>query len=346
MFNHKKHQSKHLNNHRRKMEKQKSLLQNTFSILLTVLFILLLFDIRHKDPLFLESFSRQMDAFTQAFKNNETKTLSELYTISNSSQPDEAITIPEGETLRIDYIDVGQGDCTLIRQGEHAMLFDCAPDEKGTFIQNYLQKCGVDTLEYVIGSHPDEDHIGSMDVIVEKFNCRNIFMPSYAKDTRTYDNVQQALDYKGYHPYMPEIGDSFPLGDATFTILGPVNTYTDSNNNSICIRLTYGSTSFLFTGDAEEDAEADLISNGQYLKSNVFQVGHHGSRTSNTMSLLHRIMPEYAIISCGKGNDYGHPHEETLKRLENIGAEILRTDQLGTIRLESDGIIVHILNNG
>lgn len=240
--------------------------------------------------------------------------------------------------LQVDFLDVGQGDCTLIRQGEHAMLFDCGPDAKGTYVQNFLEKQGVDTLDYVIASHADEDHIGSMDVVVTKFDCRTILMTDTDKDTKTVRNVQDALRYKGYQTIAPQVGTVYELGEARFRILAPIWDYgKDTNNNSIVIRLEYGNTSFLFTGDAEKEEEQDMVADGEELKADVYQAGHHGSSNASSWNFLAEVQPRYTVISCGAGNDYGHPHQETLQRLQDIGSEIFRTDLQGTVRAVSDG---------
>lgn len=250
------------------------------------------------------------------------------------TMPDRAVS---GE-LTVDFIDVGQGDVALIMLDGHAMLFDCGPDAKGTYLQNYLQKQGITRLDYVIGSHPDEDHIGGMDVIVTKFDCGTVMMPDYERDTSCYRNVRDAMDYRGYELTVPEPGQVYELGEAQFTILAPLYCYEgDTNNNSIAVRLKYGSRSFLFTGDAEIQEEQDMLESGMYLKSDVYQAGHHGSRNASSREFLEAVLPGYAVISCGKDNDYGHPHQETLQRLQAAGAQIMRTDTQGTIRFTTDG---------
>lgn len=246
--------------------------------------------------------------------------------------------LPEPGELTVDYLDVGQGDCALIQTGDHAMLFDCGTDDKGTYIQNYLQKQGIEKLDYVIGSHSDSDHIGGMDVVVSKFDCETIFMSDFEKDTDSVRDVKLALEYRGYQATCPEPGEVYPLGDASFTILGPIWEYEgDSNNNSIAIRFTYGENSFLFTGDAQEEEEMDLVANGLTLQSDVYQVGHHGSDTATSWRFLTAVRPSYGVISCGKDNDYGHPHQEVLERLALMGTKILRTDEQGIVRITSDG---------
>lgn len=255
-----------------------------------------------------------------------------------TGQDEGSMPLPEPGELTVDYLDVGQGDCALIQMGDHVMLFDCGTDDKGTYIQNYLQKQGIEKLDYVIGSHPDSDHIGGMDVVISKFDCETIFMSDFEKDTTTVRDVELALEYRGYEAYCPEPGQAYPLGDANFTVLAPIWKYEDdSNNNSIAIRLVYGENSFLFTGDAEEEEETDMVANGLTLQSDVYQVGHHGSNTATSWRFLTAVRPKYAVISCGANNDYGHPHQEVLDRLSLMGTKILRTDEQGIIRITSDG---------
>lgn len=245
---------------------------------------------------------------------------------------------PLSGQLTVDFIDVGQGDCTLIMVDDHAMIFDCGPEDTGTYLQSYLRKQGISKLDYVIGSHPDADHIGGMDVIMTKFDCETIMMPDFEKSSSSVRGVEEALDYKGYRVTYPQPGEVYQLGGASFTILAPIWFYAgDANNNSIAIRLEYGSNSFLFTGDAETEEETDMTASGAILKSDVYQAGHHGSSDASSMRFLKAVRPEYAVISCGEDNDYGHPHRETLERFRQLGIQVFRTDEQGTIRVTSDG---------
>lgn len=240
--------------------------------------------------------------------------------------------------LTVDFLDVGQGSCALITLDGHAMLYDCGPDDKGTYIQYYLQKQGISRLDYVIGSHPDADHIGGMDVVLTKFECDTVLMPDLERDTAAYRDVKEALRYRGYRSIQPLAGTVYDFGDAQFVVLAPIQLYPEEpNNNSIVIRLKYGSNTFLFTGDAQTEEERDILESGAYLRSQVYLAGHHGSRNASSPEFLEAVHPEYAVISCGAQNDYGHPHEETLKRLQGTGAEVFRTDLQGNIRVVSDG---------
>lgn len=241
------------------------------------------------------------------------------------------------DPLRVYFLDVGQGDCTILTQGDSAMLIDAGENDKGTTVQSYLEYLGIDSLDYAVLTHPDSDHIGGADVVLYKFDCDTILMPDVRTDTRTYDDVIQAMNAKGETAVHPSPGDIYEFGDASFTVLAPVQSYDDNNNNSIVLRLDYGDNSFLFTGDAESQAEADILASGADVEADVLKVGHHGSSTSTSDEFLAAVSPEYAVISCGEGNSYGHPHAETLNKLRQNGITVYRTDEQGTIVAESDG---------
>lgn len=245
---------------------------------------------------------------------------------------------PEG-TLEVHYIDVGQGDATLIKCGSHAMLIDGGNNNKGTTVQLYLKKQGVESLDYVIGTHPDADHIGGLDVIVYKYNCDTVIMPDYEKDTKTYQELVDVIHDKNMKITYPVVGEQYALGEAKFTIIAPnSNSYSgNANDYSVAILLEYGKNRFLFTGDAEEASEAEMLTNGIDISADVYKVAHHGSRSASTQEFLNAVHPKYAVISCGEGNSYGHPHAEVLNRLRSMGVEVFRTDEQGSIIASSDG---------
>jgi competence protein ComEC len=189
----------------------------------------------------------------------------------------------------------------------------------------------------MIGTHPDADHIGGMDVILYKFDCETVMMPDISNDTASYRDVIDTMNNRGYKNTLPEVGATYSLGSAEFTILGPQKNYSDINNNSIVLLLTHGENKFLFVGDAEEEAEQDILSSGLSVDADVLKVGHHGSRTASSKSFLQAVSPTYAVISCAEGNSYGHPHAETLNNLRAMGVELFRIDEQGTIVATSDG---------
>lgn len=244
----------------------------------------------------------------------------------------------DGSTLEVHYLDVGQGDATLIVCGDGAMLIDAGNNSWGDDVRDYLEYQGVEDLDYVIGTHPDADHIGGLDVVMEAFDCGTVIMPDYEKETKTYEEVIDVMNQKGLELTLPQVGTVYELGEAAFTIVAPQGDYGDNANDySVGILLEHGENRFLFTGDAEEDSEADMLNSGMDLSADVFKAAHHGSRTANTEAFLERVDPGYVVISCGEGNSYGHPHAEVLNRLREMGIKVFRTDEEGTITATSDG---------
>lgn len=248
------------------------------------------------------------------------------------SQP---IITPE---LEVHFIDVGQGDSTLIISDGATMLIDAGDDSKGTLIQNYLQKRGIQKLDYLILTHPDSDHIGGAPVIITKFEIDTVFVSNYKKDNATYLKLIQALDDKRLKYSTPEVGSTYPLGGAEFTILAPNKEYSDPNNASIALLIQNGENKWLFSGDAEENAEKDILSNDIDLQADVYKVGHHGSKTSTSEDFFKAVKPTYAVISCAEGNSYGHPHAQTMNSLRMNSVKVYRTDEAGTIIAKSDGV--------
>lgn len=241
------------------------------------------------------------------------------------------------DEMQVHFIDVGQGDSTLITCGNHSMLIDAGDDSKGTTIQNYLQKQKVEKLDYLVLTHPDADHIGGAPVIITKFEIDKVFMSNYEKDNKTYQKLIQALDNKRLKYSTPKVGTQYSLGTATVTILAPNDEYDNPNDSSIALLIQNGDNTFLFTGDAGEDAENDILNNKIDISADVYKVGHHGSRYSTFKDFFKAVNPTYAVISCGENNSYGHPHAEILNILRTNGVKVYRTDEDGTIIATSDG---------
>lgn len=240
--------------------------------------------------------------------------------------------------MQVHFLDIGQGDATVITCGSHSMLVDAGNNNKGTVIQDTLQHLGIKKLDYLIGTHPDSDHIGGLDVIITKFPTDALLMPDCKKDTKTYDEVVHAASYQNLKITHPKAGSTYQLGnDASFTILGPLKKYSNANDNSICFLLQHGDNRFLFTGDAEEDAESDMLAAREDIAADVYKVSHHGSKTATSETFFKKVSPIYAIISCGEDNSYGHPHAEVLNRLRAAAVQLFRTDDQGTVIALSDG---------
>ncbi len=244
---------------------------------------------------------------------------------------------PAISEMQVHFIDVGQGDSTLIVCGNDSLLIDAGDNSKGTAVQLYLQKQGIQSLTYLVGTHPDSDHIGGLDVVMTKFDCDTVILPDVASDTETYRDVIDTMEYRGYQNTLPQVGDTYPLGDAVFTIIAPNGEYSDTNNASVGIRLVHGNNVILFTGDAEADAEADILQNGMDIRADVLHTGHHGSSTSGSPDFIDSVSPSWAVISCGADNPYGHPHEQTLDAFRERDIKVFRTDEQGSIVAVSDG---------
>lgn len=257
---------------------------------------------------------------------------------TNTNMPNEKENIVVSGKLKVHFIDVGQADSILIEQDSKYMLIDAGNNADGKLVKNYLMEQGVKTLEYVIGTHPHEDHIGGLDYVINDFNINKIYLPKATSTTKTFQDVVVAIKNKGMKASIPKPGESFNLGSAKCTILAPNSSeYSSLNNNSVVIKLEFGSNSFLFTGDAEDISEKEILAKGFNVKVDLLKVGHHGSRTSTTNEFLSKVNPKYAVISCAAENDYGHPHKETISKLKSKSIPMYRTDELGTIIATSDG---------
>lgn len=245
----------------------------------------------------------------------------------------------DGPALEVHYIDVGQGDSILIKQGEYSMLIDAGNNDKGTTVWSYLLSQNVDALDYAICTHPDADHIGGMDVVLYKLDCASVFMPACEHDTETYEELIRTIGQREQKVVVPEQGAYYSLGEAEFQVLTDTEkSYGDNNNNySLAVRVTFGKTSFLFTGDAEKEAEQDMMDSGLLLESDVYKAAHHGANWANTYEFLTTVNPTYTVISCGEGNSYGHPRAEVLNNLRSMGVKVFRTDEQGSIVATSDG---------
>lgn len=255
-----------------------------------------------------------------------------------------SVTVSSGElgTVEYHFIDVGQGDSTLIRTPDGDILIDAGENSAEEDLKNYLDLCGVDVLYYAIFTHPDSDHIGGADMVLAEYEVLNVIKPELEKTTQVYKRMMDAITAEGCTIYNALPGETYSLGEFDMFVFGPDpnNKDLDSNNSSIVIKATWGDTTAMLTGDAEKPAEESILKtfSSSDLTSMLLKMGHHGSKTSSTDAWLAAVSPKIAIISCGLNNKYGHPHAEVISRIEPyVGTQIYRTDLLGNIVFITDG---------
>ena len=246
----------------------------------------------------------------------------------------------EGEA-EFHFIDVGQGDAALIRTSEGNVLIDAGTNASEEELVAYLKSEGVTELAYAVFTHPHEDHIGGADAVLEYCEVKNVILPEKTATTVVYNRMMDAIEEEGATVIIAKPEAVYEVGDLKLTILGPVGSgYKDLNNDSVVLRADFGASSVLYTGDAEDVSEEEMIARYALtgkLDCDLLKVGHHGSDSSSTEAFLNAVTPEYAVISCGEGNDYGHPTQIVLHRLENRNVTYWRTDLLGSIVILSDG---------
>lgn len=254
--------------------------------------------------------------------------------INDSTKSDKIDAKVEGN-LSVSFLDVGQADSVLIRNGNYNMLIDAGNNEDGEKLVNYFKSLGIGEFTYVFATHPHEDHIGGMDDIINNFKIDNYYMPNKLSTTKTFMDVLDALDRRNLKYTVPNKGDTLKLGDANIKVIYAGDETNDINDSSIILKLTYGKTSFLLTGDATSNVEKEIYDDD--IKSDVLKVAHHGSTYSSTDVFLDKVKPYYAVISVGKNNIYNHPSNNTLEKLNKRNIKVYRTDLDGTITFTSDG---------
>ncbi|HDK7175185.1 TPA: MBL fold metallo-hydrolase [Clostridium botulinum] len=265
--------------------------------------------------------------------------LSIIFTACSQQSSNAINTSNKSNELKVHYIDVGQGDSILVQTKDKNILIDSGTRKSSDNLINYLKKQHIKKLDYVIATHPHEDHIGGMPKVIDEFEIGNFYAPKKTANTKIFKDMILQLKKKNLKINVAKKGISLDLSnDSSLDFLAPVkDNYENTNDYSAVIKITHGNTKFLFTGDAEKTSERDILNSNVDLSSNVLKVGHHGSHSSSSKEFLDKVNPKMAIISCGKNNDYGHPHKETMKELKKRNIEIYRTDIDGNILLTSDG---------
>ena len=242
--------------------------------------------------------------------------------------------------LKVHFIDVGQGDSILVQTPNgKSVLVDASKNDEGEKVVEYIKSQGIEKLDALVGTHPHEDHIGGMDMVVKELDIGSIYMPKKTTTTKTFKDLLNAVKKKSLKIDTAKAGVDIEVDKSVeMSILAPNSSdYEDTNDYSAVIKLTYNKTSFLLTGDAGNTSEKEMLSKGYDLKADVLKVGHHGSRTSTTAGFLEAVSPSYAVISLATPNEYGHPHKETLKKLSDANIQVFRTDKSGTVIALSDG---------
>lgn len=259
-----------------------------------------------------------------------------------SSQINNVPAVSNGAKLKVHYIDVGQGDSEFLElPNGQTMLIDAGNPENGTQIVNYVKGLGHNKIDYLVATHPHSDHIGGMAEVVDSLDIGSVYMPKKSTNTKTFEGLLSALQNKGLKINTAKVGvNIIKTGDLNIDILAPVNIDgNDLNQYSAVIKVTYGTTKFLFMGDAGQPSEEQISAD---VSADVLKVGHHGSKTASSQEFLNKVHPRYAVIEVGKGNSYGHPTAATLSKLQGVGATIYRTDNDGTIIFTSDAKTITI----
>lgn len=251
--------------------------------------------------------------------------------VERSTDEFDSISSIKGE-CNVWVLDVGQGSSTLVESDGEYMLIDGGDSDKSSYLVSYLKKKEITNFKYVIATHYDADHLNGVVGALNVFDVENVICPEYTTTTRVYNSFISIMDNKKINRIQPIVGDTYSLGRGEFTIIAPNSTgYSNVNDYSVGIRFKYNNKSFLVAGDATNISEEEIVNNSIDINSDVYIVNHHGSSGSSSSEFLNKIDPEYAVISAGKGNAYGHPAYKTLEKLNKIGAKIYRTDIEGEI---------------
>lgn len=264
----------------------------------------------------------------------------EAYQTTEETIIEDTTPLPTGEELsemEVHFLNVGQGLSILVKANDEILIYDGGNREHSSFVVSYLKEQGIQTIDYLISSHYDEDHISGLIGCLNTFTIENVIGSDYVHDSHLYDSFMEKVSSKDLAVQHPEVGTEFEIGSASFTILAPSSITNSDNNNSVAIKLENGDNSFIFTGDAESESENFMIESGIDLSCDVLCIGHHGSADSTSQNFLDKTAPRYAVLSCGISNIFGHPDAETMERLSSMSIALFRTDKQDTIIAKSDG---------
>lgn len=271
--------------------------------------------------------------FTYNYFNNKDS-------ISNSiKEPSNEVI---SSNLEVYFLDVGQADSILISNKDHHILIDAGNNEDGPLLVNYIKELGISKFDLVVGTHPHEDHIGGLDNIIDNFDIDNIYLPDVITTTKTFEEVIDSISNKNLEITIPKINDTLSLGDITIEVISSNSNQDNLNDSSLVLKLTYGSNSFLFTGDISSEVEKTIIDKN--IDVDVLKVSHHGSSSSTSTNFLKKVTPSHAIISVAKKNTYNHPSISTINRIKEYTNNLYITSELGTIKVTSNGKDINVTN--
>lgn len=262
--------------------------------------------------------------------------------LNQSGNPQQEVQVGEqtvhlspDDVLQVTMLNVGQADSFLIQQGDHFALIDCGTQSTGDDVTGYLRKSGITNLDYVIGTHPHDDHMGGMLEVIQSVSVRDVIIPEVKSSlisSNWYLSLRKELKKSKYTVVYPHVGEIYELGKAELTIIGPIDYQgTNINNYSIVIKLSFGTQDIIFTGDAEAEIEKQILDSGVDVDAEVLKVGHHGSDTSNSEEWIAAISPDYALISTKVGNKYAHPVKSVMDRFKAHNIVVYRTDECGMV---------------
>lgn len=270
-------------------------------------------------------------------KQSNSQDVKSNVTVENTSKKETQPSYTGGE-LKVHFLNVGQGLSVLVQSEGQTLIYDGGDRKTSSFVVSYLKEQQVESIDYLVSSHYDSDHMAGLIGCLKAFDVKNVISSDYVHDSQLYTSFVNAVEDKGLQMQHPSVGTTFQFGSASFEILAPSSINpSDSNNNSVAIKVTNGNNSIVLTGDAESPSEAAMCSSGIDLSCDVLVLGHHGSATATSWDFLQATIPEYAVVSCGTDNQYGHPDKDTMDKLQSMGIQVYRTDKQGTITVTSDG---------